>query len=739
MSTTLDVVWIILCAILVSTMQAGFCCLESGLVRAKNSINVAIKNLVDFCISCSIFGLIGFSLMFGESFYGLVGTQVPTAMTWGAQDYAFFLFELTFCGTATTIVSGAVAERMTFLGYFITAIILSSFIYPVTGHWAWGGVWFGHGGGWLRRLQFHDFAGSTVVHSVGAWIALAGILIIGPRLGQFRPGSKGIEGHNLPIAVLGVFLLWFGWFGFNGGSTLAITEQVPRILVITAQGGATGGLAALLTTWLLDRRPKVPLVMNGVVGGLVSITAGCDVMFPLGAALTGTMAGVLCTLSTKLMARYRIDDAVGVVPAHLVCGIWGTLAVALFSEPELWAPGYSFWQRLGVQALGAFAIGLYAFTFSYGSLRLVSHLFPLRVTVEQERVGLNISEHNASTAIQDLIASMNAHYLMGDFTRPVYVEPETDVTPIADHYNLVLKKMNQIKQDLNASRERLLQILNSPACPIVISSIQKGNILFINQRAAELFGFTLQEAGRYQEADFWENYSDRETFFHKVQTENRVANFEACLRRADNSTFWSLISGLELAYAEQQCVLFSCIDISAQIERESTFRYLAITDPLTGVYNRRHFFNIAEQVITHSVSKDIAFSVLMLDIDYFKQINDQFGHASGDQAIKRVAEICSKILRDDDILGRLGGEEFALLLVNAPIAAAAAIADRLRQRVADTKMLVQAGYIHMTVSVGVAEACAGEPVDVVLRRADAALYQAKARGRNRVELFSAAG
>jgi Amt family ammonium transporter len=737
MSDSLNIVWVILCAILVSTMQAGFCCLESGLVRAKNSINVAIKNLVDFCISCCIFGFVGFHLMFGESLGGVLGTVIPDSSTWSGHDYAFFLFQLTFCGTATTIVSGAVAERMTFLGYFMTSVIVSLVIYPVTGHWAWGGFWFDHPPGWLCRLQFHDFAGSTVVHSVGAWMALAAILIIGPRLGQFRPGSRGIEGHNQPIAVLGVFLLWFGWFGFNGGSTLAFSDEVPRILVITAQGGATGGLAALLTTWILDKRPKVPLVMNGVVGGLVAITAGCDVMLPLGGAITGAIGGVLCTLATRQMEYYKIDDAVGVVPAHLVCGIWGTLAVALFSEPSLWAPEYSFWQKLGVQSLGIGAVGLYAFPISYGSLRLANRIYPLRVTPEQEQMGLNIAEHGASTATQDLITSMNLHYMMGDFTKPVVVEPETDVSPIADHYNLVLKKMNQIKTELQTSRERLLQILNSPAFPVVISTVVQGHILFINERAAELFGFTLQEAGSYKEAEFWDNFSDREQFFRQVQIKGRVANFEAGLRRVDHSVFWSLISGLALTYANQSCVLLSFSDISAQIEREYTLRHLASTDPLTGVYNRRYFFDLAEKAVNQLDLHHQPFSILMLDIDHFKEINDQFGHASGDEAIQQVAAICSKILRDDDILGRLGGEEFALLLVDATLTAASSVAERLRQRVADTKMPVQSDYIRMTISIGVAEALVGESVDGVLRRADKALYQAKSKGRNRVELFDA--
>ncbi|NEO86810.1 MAG: ammonium transporter, partial [Spirulina sp. SIO3F2] len=470
MTVDINIFWVILCAVLVSTMQAGFCCLESGLVRAKNSINVAIKNLVDFCISCSIFAIVGFRLLFGDGGGGLIGLSLPPGSSWTSFDYAFFLFQITFCGTVTTIVSGAVAERMSFLGYFITAAILAGLVYPITGHWVWGGHWRDHDPGWLAQLGFHDFAGSTVVHSVGGWMALAAILIIGPRLGRFSPQPRMIQGHNLPIAVLGVFLLWFGWFGFNGGSALALTAQVPLILVNTIQGGAAGGLAALLMTWLIHKRPQVPIVMNGVVGGLVATTAGCDIMTPLQATWVGAMGGLFCTGAEAWMSRRQIDDAVGVVPAHLVCGVWGTLAVAVVgSPPSGWLNGL-FWQQLGVQLLGVFTVGGYAFGVSFGLLKLVNRFLPLRVSEAQERVGLNISEHGASTATQDLVASMNVHALAGDFSQPVFVEPETDAATVAYHYNRVLEKIATVTQALHGSRDRVLTILNSPAFPVVISN-----------------------------------------------------------------------------------------------------------------------------------------------------------------------------------------------------------------------------------------------------------------------------
>ena len=733
MSLSFDVIWLILCAILVSTMQAGFCSLESGLVRAKNSINVAIKNLVDFCIACFIFSLFGFNLMFGDSIWGLVGTYLPETSTWTAYNYAYFLFQLTFCGTATTIVSGAVAERMSFLGYFIAASIISSLIYPITGHWIWGGQVFGTSSGWLRELQFQDFAGSTVVHSVGGWMALAAILIIGPRLGRFTPKPRLIEGHTLPTAVLGVFLLWFGWFGFNGGSTLAFNEEVPKILVNTAQGGAAGGLTALLTTWLINKRPQVPLIMNGVVGGLVSVTAGCLLMEPLAATVVGGIGGICCTFSARWLHWYKLDDPIGVIPAHLVCGVWGTLAVALFTDPNSWATEYNLWQKLGVQLLGVTVVGIYSFTMSYGLLWLVNRIYPLRVTAEEEEIGLNISEHDASTATQDLIASMNLHSLKGDFTQPVEVEPETDVAPIAHHYNRVLEKMNRSKAELEASQERLLAILNSPAFPVVISDSEEGILRFVNERAAELFGFTLQETGRYREKAFWYDHSDRAAFLEQVRKGNHTASFEARLRQVDGTTFWSLISGLEITYDHRRCVLFSFSDISTQIKREHSLRRLASTDPLTGIYNRRSFIDQAKALIAHSHPHHWPIAVLMLDIDYFKQVNDQHGHNSGDRVLQQFVQSCTSMLREGDLFGRLGGEEFAVLLVKTSLETAQVVAEKLRQGVETTPMSVDTGSIQVTSSVGVAAVHWNDTIESSLKRADIALYQAKTNGRNQVE------
>ena len=446
MSTTsqlLDVAWILVCAALVMLMQAGFSCLESGLVRTKNSINVAAKNFADFCLSSAVFWLFGFALMFGATSGGWIGTSGflfgDTANPW---LMAFFIFQLGFCGTATTIVSGAVAERMRFGGYLVVATIISGVIYPVIGHWVWGSAAGAAPGGWLEQMGFIDFAGTTVVHSVGGWIALAAIIIIGPRSGRFGKNAVPIHGHDLPIVTLGVFLLWFGWFGFNGGSTLGLTPEVPTIIVNTTVSGAFGGLVALALAWRLGGRPEVTMIMNGSLAGLVGITASAHIMTPLAAAGIGSIAAVVMYAVAMLLERLEIDDVVGAVPVHLAAGIWGTLAVAIFGDPASWGTGLGRWEQLGVQATGVGAGFAWAFGVGFTLLWLINRWLPLRIDPEGERVGLNVAEHGASTEILDLLTEMDDQRRAGDFSRPVAVEPHTEVGQIAQQYNRVLADIN---------------------------------------------------------------------------------------------------------------------------------------------------------------------------------------------------------------------------------------------------------------------------------------------------------
>lgn len=454
---SLNIAWVLISAALVLLMQVGFCLLESGLVRAKNSINVAIKNLSDICVSTAVFWLFGFGLMFGHTQGGWIGTSF--FMVDGQHDpwlLAFFTFQLVFCGTATTIISGAVAERMRFVAYLLVATITSGIIYPVFGHWAWGGVLAGTGKGWLAEKGFIDFAGSTVVHGVGGWVSLAAILVIGPRLGAFNDSRKPIQGHSLTLSSAGVMLLWVGWIGFNGGSTLELNDKVPHIIANTIIAGGFGGVAALLIAYTYFRMARTWAIMNGIIGGLVGITACCHVVTTAGAALIGAIAGVLCFFGLRLLERYKIDDAVGAVPAHALCGVWGTLAVALLGEPELWGTGLSRWGQLHVQSTGILVCFVWTFGIALLGFKLISRITSLRVTREEEIAGLNVSEHAATTELVDLITEMSEQERAGSFSQRVHVEPHTEVGQIAAEYNRVL---NRVEEEF-LQRERTAALAN---------------------------------------------------------------------------------------------------------------------------------------------------------------------------------------------------------------------------------------------------------------------------------------
>ncbi len=461
-----DIVWVLLCTALVLLMQAGFCCLESGLVRSKNSINVAVKNFADLCVSSAIFWMFGFAIMFGVDYERLLGT---TGLFFNEIDNAglttFFLFQLVFCGTATTIISGAVSERMKFAGYLIVAAMVSGAIYPFFGHWAWGGLETGSAHGWLRAAGFIDFAGSTVVHSIGGWAALAAIIVIGPRIGRFDPTKPPIRGHNLPMATLGVFLLWFGWFGFNGGSTFAVTEKIPLIFVNTFMAGAFGGLATLAICWKTLGRADIGVIMNGSLAGLVGITASADIVTPVAAVAIGAIAGGISLGATLLLAKLKIDDAIGAVPVHCAAGIWGTLAVALFAEPSAWGTGLSRWDQLVIQATGVGTAFVWGFGVSYVILRLVDRLFPLRISAESEEVGLNVSEHCATNELTELLGRMEEQRRHNDFSSKVPVEPHTEIGQVATEYNRVLDRVNSE----SAKREVAVQKLRRETAALELS------------------------------------------------------------------------------------------------------------------------------------------------------------------------------------------------------------------------------------------------------------------------------
>jgi ammonium transporter, Amt family len=389
----LNFVWTCVAAFLVFLMQAGFAMVEAGFTRAKNACNIMMKNMMDFSVGALAFWAVGFGLMFGASngyfghsdffFSGATGDDAP----W---NYAFWMFQVVFAATAATIISGAVAERTKFSAYMVYSVFVSALIYPIFGGWAWGSLY--HGSGWLEGLGFIDFAGSSVVHSVGGWLALAGAIVVGPRMGKFDKNGKvkPIPGHNIPIAALGVFLLWFGWYGFNPGSTTTGDSSIAIIAVTTTMAAAAGAVSAMLFTWIKYGKSDIGMTLNGALAGLVGITAGCANVSVPSSVIIGLIAGVLVVLSVLFFDKIRVDDPVGAVSVHGVCGAWGTLAAGLFDSA-----GFSM-HTVGVQLIGIAACFAWAFISGLVLFKIIDIVIGMRVTEEEEMAGLDYSEHGAS-------------------------------------------------------------------------------------------------------------------------------------------------------------------------------------------------------------------------------------------------------------------------------------------------------------------------------------------------------
>jgi ammonium transporter, Amt family len=410
LSVGIDTVWVLFTAFLVFFMNLGFAMVESGLCRSKNAVNILTKNFIVFAISSVSFWIIGWGLMFGDGniFVGLKNLFFVnfgkddgySAITWTKVPlWAKFFFQLVFAGTAATIVSGAVAERIKFLSFIIFSFILVGLIYPITGHWIWGG-------GWLASLGFFDFAGSTVVHSVGGWAALAGVLLLGPRIGKYRAdGSVNpIMGHNMAIVTLGGIVLWFGWFGFNPGSTMGVGDgtAIAHIAVTTNTSAATAILASTVISWLVLGKPDLSMIINGALAGLVAITAPCAFVDVGGAAVIGLVAGTIVVFAVIFFDKLKIDDPVGALSVHLVNGIWGTLSLGLFAVDKITgtATGNGLFnggglKLLGVQALGVITVGGFVFGVSLLVWFLIKVTLKIRVSRQEEIGGLDIGEHGS--------------------------------------------------------------------------------------------------------------------------------------------------------------------------------------------------------------------------------------------------------------------------------------------------------------------------------------------------------
>lgn len=442
MYSSVNTIWVLFGTALVFFMQAGFSLCEAGFTRAKNTGNILMKNLMDFCIGTPAFWLVGFGLMFGKgsgiigSFDPLIRGKYSQALPSGVPLWAFAIFQTVFCATSATIVSGAMAERTKFSAYCIYSAAISLLIYPVSGHWIWGG-------GWLSQMGFHDFAGSTAVHMVGGICAMIGAKILGPRIGKYDKNGKpqAILGHNLTFAALGVFILWFCWFGFNGASTVgmdsdALIETAGRVFFNTNLAAAVACCAALIFTWIRYKKPDVSMTYNAALAGLVGITAGCDAVDAVGAAVIGVVCGILIVLAIEFFDKIaKIDDPVGAVSVHCVCGAAGTVLTGLFATGETTEAGLFYGggaHFLGIQVLGVLAVAAYVAVVITIVFLAIKHTIGLRVKPEEELAGLDVSEHGLFTAyagfsmLPDTIAEdvdTNTVFAMGDV-------PEAEAVPV---------------------------------------------------------------------------------------------------------------------------------------------------------------------------------------------------------------------------------------------------------------------------------------------------------------------
>jgi len=599
----LDTFWILFSAVLVALMQPGFTALEAGQTRAKNSISTAIKNISDFLISFIIFITFGASLMLGSSYQGWIGWDSIFFYDESFKQIVIVLFQAMFASTAVTIISGSIAERTRYSTYLLIAIGISLVVYPIQAHWAW------NESGWLAQMGFVDFAGSTVVHSVGGWAALAAIMVIGPRLGRFE--NKGhFEKSNLAFSTLGTFLIVLGWIGFNGGSMLTLNHQTAIVILNTLIAASMGGIAGLFYSRYQLGYYDVSSIMHGILAGLVCITASANLAHPAESFFLGLLGYASFELGRFVLNRFKLDDAIEAIPVHLFAGISGTLAVAYFYPAE------RFLNQLMIQLTGVIAIGFYVFTLTYSLLIIAKMFMQLRASEADEIIGMNISEHKASNSIYDLVQMMHLQASNKDFKQRIMVEPYSDAALVAEFYNNVTTAFNSLT-DENSS------LLNE----------------IVHQ-----------------------------------------ANY----------------------------------------------------DQLTNLPKRQLLFTELEKALCHLQEESQMNALFFVDLDGFKQANDDYGHDVGDEVLKTVAGRMNGLIRKEDMAARFGGDEFVILILDIQNETNIAnFSEKLQTSIRQPITTLSNRMVTIDCSVGVKlfDEHNSLTIDQLIKAADSAMYVAKKRGK----------
>ncbi len=745
---SVDLVWVMTAAALVMMMQVGFLLLEAGMVRSKNSINVAQKNLLDFVFGVVAFAAVGFMIAFGASSWLPIGIDGDYFLLRRLDEWeaGFFVFQVMFCGTAATIVSGAVAERMKLVAYVIGSLVLSALIYPIFVHWAWGAALAPNSGAFLGNLGFVDFAGSTVVHSTGGWISLAACMVIGPRLGRYDENGRPVRiaGHSPVLSTTGALLLFFGWIGFNGGSTLHATADVAPIILNTVLAGGVGTCVGYMLGHIQDGVVLPEKSLSGMLGGLVAVTAGCHILEPGGALLIGAIGGLVAIAGNDLLERrLKIDDAVGAIGVHAFAGVAGTLLLALLAPVERLPAGSRF-DQLYIQLFGAGLNFYWSFGLGYLFFFALDRVMHIRVPSDVEEIGLNVSEHGSrlgvghvEQALADLVGGT------ADLRHRLPVVAGDEAEKLTGLFNRLMdniaaeekarEEVRSLKRD-HEEAERVTALANATFEAIVIHD--GGIIVDGNQQLGELAGVPLADLIGRSIYDFLPE-PDMAVLDHAV-TGGVDLNREIMLRRADGELVPIEARGREIAYRGKSMRIGCLVDLRERKLAESHIRYLALHDPLTGLPNRALFNEkLAESVLTAPMGRGCA--VVMVDLDHFKDINDVHGHPAGDAVIRETAHRLQAILGRHDVAARLGGDEFALILSNVNFHAQVEdVCRRLVQAFRAPFEIDGGERVKCGVSIGAA-VCPehAESAEELVGRADIALYHAKNSGRNTFKLFKA--
>ena len=739
LKANIDLTWVMAASALVMFMQAGFLMLEAGMVRSKNSINVAQKNLLDFVFSVAAFTILGFMLAFGKS-YGIFGLdwRYLGLQDLTSQEAGFFVFQVMFCGTAATIVSGAIAERIRLSSYVVASFFLSAIIFPVFAHWAWGNALRHNDGAFLANWGFIDFAGSSVVHGTGGWVALSGCILLGAREGRFdRQGNPiRLAGHSPVLATTGGLLLFIGWLGFNGGSTLKADESVAFIILNTVLAGGFGTVTGFMFGYHQDGHYLPEKSLAGLIGGLVAVTAGCAVLTPLGSMVIGAIGGLVAVIANSVLEhKWKIDDAVGAIGAHGFAGVVGTIGLALLAPAEHFENGRYY--QLMIQIFGAGLNFMVSFGLGFICFWFLKRFLRLRASREEELIGLNIAEHATRIGVGHVEEAMEK-LLSGQrgFSQRLPAVAGDEAENLTSLFNNLMsnleaehKKLSELEilKTQSEEAERISALSNATFEGIAIH--HDGMVIDGNPQIAELLDYSLDEViGKsiMQFAD--ERHRGR---IERSIAENCSEPYEAVLVSKSGERIPVAIRGRMINYKGQEVRISCFVDLRERKAAEEHIRIMAQHDALTGVANRSLFNSQLENAVK-TATPQRAIALILIDLDRFKNVNDVYGHPAGDIVIKETAARLKALAGVNDSVARLGGDEFAIIQRNILFTNQAAdTGHRIVNELSRPIKIDEKKSVMVGASVGIALSPEhAKDAETIFSRADIALYHSKKTGRN---------